>query len=89
MASAIWTTIEFEPGSSCIQRVRKALKAAGIPFPGHTEILADRTRTADFGMMLIEGPLRVILVSIHVSLREAIGLVTPEAVSVRVAPELA
>lgn len=55
---------------------KEALKAAGIPFPGHTEILADRTGTADFGMMLIEGPLRVILVSIHVSLREALDKVT-------------
>ena len=54
---------------------KEALKAAGIPFPGHTEILADRTGTADFGMMLIEGQLRVILVSIHVSLREALDKV--------------
>lgn len=55
---------------------KEALKAAGIPFPGHTEILADRTGTADFGMMLIEGPLRVILVSIHLSLREALDKVS-------------
>jgi 4-hydroxythreonine-4-phosphate dehydrogenase len=54
---------------------KEALKAAGIPFPGHTEILADRTGTTDFGMMLIEGPLRVILVSIHVSLRKALDKV--------------
>ena len=32
-------------------------------------------------MMLIEGPLRVILVSIHVSLREALDKVTPEALA--------
>lgn len=60
---------------------KEALKAAGIPFPGHTEILADRTGTADFGMMLIEGPLRVILVSIHVSLREALDKVTAESLA--------
>lgn len=60
---------------------KEALKAAGIPFPGHTEILADRTGTKDFGMMLIEGPLRVILVSIHVSLREALDKVTPEGLA--------
>lgn len=60
---------------------KEALKAAGIPFPGHTEILADRTGTKDFGMMLIEGPLRVILVSIHVSLREALDKVTPETLA--------
>ncbi|KAF0229600.1 MAG: 4-hydroxythreonine-4-phosphate [Beijerinckiaceae bacterium] len=60
---------------------KEALKAAGIPFPGHTEILADRTGTRDFGMMLIEGPLRVILVSIHVSLREALDKVTAESLA--------
>jgi 4-hydroxythreonine-4-phosphate dehydrogenase len=57
---------------------KEALHAAGIPFPGHTEILADRTGTRDFGMMLIEGPLRVILVSIHLSLRAALDKVTPD-----------
>jgi 4-hydroxythreonine-4-phosphate dehydrogenase len=55
---------------------KEALKAAGIPHPGHTEILAERTGTADFGMMLAEGPLRVILVSIHLSLRAALDRVT-------------
>lgn len=54
---------------------KEALRAAGVPFPGHTEILANRTGIADFGMMLIEGRLRVILVSIHVSLREALDRV--------------
>lgn len=57
---------------------KEALKAAGIAHPGHTEILAERTGTKDFGMMLAEGPLRVILVSIHVSLRDAIDRITPE-----------
>lgn len=60
---------------------KEALKAAGVPFPGHTEILAAETGTSDFGMMLIEGPLRVILVSIHVSLSEAIRRVTTETVA--------
>jgi 4-hydroxythreonine-4-phosphate dehydrogenase len=60
---------------------KEALHAAGVPFPGHTEILAARTGTTDFGMMLIEGPLRVILVSIHVALRAAIDAVTPEALA--------
>ncbi len=60
---------------------KEALRAAGIAFPGHTEILADRTGTRDFGMMLIEGPLRVILVSIHVSLREALDKVNADALA--------
>jgi 4-hydroxythreonine-4-phosphate dehydrogenase len=55
---------------------KEALKAAGILHPGHTEILAEETGTADFGMMLVEGDLRVILVSIHLSLRDALDKVT-------------
>lgn len=55
---------------------KEALHAAGVPFPGHTEILAHETGSRDFGMMLAEGPLRVILVSIHLSLRDALDRVT-------------
>lgn len=68
---------------------KEALHAAGIPFPGHTEILADRTGTRDFGMMLADGALRVILVSIHVSLRAALDLVTEARVlrTIRLAAE--
>jgi 4-hydroxythreonine-4-phosphate dehydrogenase len=55
---------------------KEALKAAGLGFPGHTEILAEKTGTRDFAMMLANEELRVILVSIHVSLACAIKLVT-------------
>jgi 4-hydroxythreonine-4-phosphate dehydrogenase len=58
---------------------KEALKAGGIGHPGHTEILAERSGTNEFAMMLASRELRVLLVSIHVSLREAIALVTPEA----------
>ncbi|MCA3634425.1 MAG: 4-hydroxythreonine-4-phosphate dehydrogenase PdxA [Methylobacterium sp.] len=58
---------------------KEALHAAGVPFPGHTEILAHETGTRDFGMMLADERLRVILVSIHVSLAEALRRVTQEA----------
>jgi 4-hydroxythreonine-4-phosphate dehydrogenase len=58
---------------------KDALRAAGISYPGHTEILADRTGTADFAMMLANDDLRVLLVSIHLSLAEAVRAVTPEA----------
>lgn len=58
---------------------KEALHAAGVPFPGHTEILAHETGTHDFGMMLADDKLRVILVSIHVSLAEALRRVTREA----------
>lgn len=49
-----------------------ALKAAGISYPGHTEILADLTGATNYAMMLLNEELRVILVTVHVPLREAI-----------------
>ena len=58
---------------------KAAMKAAGIDYPGHTEILAARSGTAEFAMMLANEELRVLLVSIHVSLGDAIRLVTREA----------
>jgi 4-hydroxythreonine-4-phosphate dehydrogenase len=48
---------------------KEALKMAGMKWPGHTEMLAGLTSTDDYAMMLAGGPLRVILVTIHTSLR--------------------
>lgn len=59
---------------------KEAWRAAGVTFPGHTELLADRTGVRDFAMMLFNDDLRVILVSIHVALAEAITLVTRSSV---------
>jgi 4-hydroxythreonine-4-phosphate dehydrogenase len=59
---------------------KEAMKAAGLTYPGHTEILADKSGTSDFAMMLANDELRVILVTIHVALRQAIELVTRERV---------
>lgn len=58
---------------------KAAMAAAGIAYPGHTEILADRCGVADFAMMLANDELRVLLVSIHLALKDAIAAVTPEA----------
>lgn len=64
---------------------KEALAAAGVPYPGHTEMLADLGapdgETHDVAMMLANDALAVVLVSIHVSLREAIERVTVAAVS--------
>lgn len=57
---------------------KEALRLANIHYPGHTEILADFSDTKDFGMMLMNDDLRIILVTIHVSLREAIEQLTVE-----------
>jgi len=57
---------------------KEALKAAGVNFPGHTEILAARSGTDHVAMMLANDELRVLLVSIHLSLSDAIKAVTVE-----------
>jgi 4-hydroxythreonine-4-phosphate dehydrogenase len=56
---------------------KEGLKAAGVPFPGHTEFLAHLCGGADVVMMLAGDRLRVSLVTIHVGLRRALELLSP------------
>ena len=46
------------------------------PFPGQTELLADVAGTKNFAMMLVGGPLRVSLVTIHEPLAKVPSLIT-------------
>lgn len=57
---------------------KAAMQAGGVDFPGHTEILAQRTGTQDYAMMLVNDELRVILVTIHEALARVPDLITPE-----------
>ena len=59
---------------------KEALKMAGLKWPGHTEMLADLTRTRDYAMMLVGGPLRVILVTIHTALKNVPDLITRQKI---------
>jgi len=52
---------------------KEAMHAAGHRFPGHTELLAELAGGVDVRMMLANPELRVVLVSIHVALREAVA----------------
>ncbi len=49
---------------------KESLKLAGAEWPGHTEMLADLTNTNDFAMMFASKKLRVILSTIHISLKD-------------------
>lgn len=60
---------------------KEALAAAGVPYPGHTEMLqalaashAGQAEAPPVRMMLANEELRVVLVTIHVSLRRAIEM---------------
>lgn len=59
---------------------KEALKMAGQKWHGHTEMLAELTDTTDYAMMLAGGPLRVILVTIHMAIREVPQRITRKAV---------
>lgn len=51
---------------------KEAINMAGHHYSGHTEIYAEYTHTKHYTMMLAHNNLRVVHVSTHVSLREAI-----------------
>jgi 4-hydroxythreonine-4-phosphate dehydrogenase len=51
---------------------KESINQAGCPHPGHTEIFGALTKTKDYAMMLVSEDFRVVHVSTHVSLRQAI-----------------
>jgi 4-hydroxythreonine-4-phosphate dehydrogenase len=55
---------------------KEAIHLGGYRYAGHTEILAEKTRAPEYGMMLMGGPIRVVLVTTHLSLRQV-----PQALS--------
>jgi 4-hydroxythreonine-4-phosphate dehydrogenase len=59
---------------------KKGLRAAGLPYPGHTEILAERTGTSRYAMMLLAGGLGVIHVTLHMALRDVFRHLSAEAI---------
>jgi len=55
---------------------KEALRLAGVPYPGHTEMLAALCGGPEVAMMLVHGEMRVSHVTTHVSVREACDAVT-------------
>ncbi|MCP1222323.1 4-hydroxythreonine-4-phosphate dehydrogenase PdxA [Acetobacter orientalis] len=51
---------------------KEALASAGWNYPGHTEILAEHSGASQVAMMLANDEIRVVLVTIHCSLRDAL-----------------
>jgi 4-hydroxythreonine-4-phosphate dehydrogenase len=58
---------------------KHAIGRAGYDYPGHTEFYAHLTNTKDFAMSFFAEKLRVVLLSTHVSLVDAIRLVKTDA----------
>lgn len=59
---------------------KEALHAAGVPFPGHTEILAHRTNASRSCMMLTAEAITCALVTAHVGYRDVPALLTQESI---------
>ena len=55
---------------------KEAMHLGGYAYAGHTELLAERTKTKKVSMLLVGPTLKVIHVSTHVSLRAAVERVT-------------
>jgi 4-hydroxythreonine-4-phosphate dehydrogenase len=59
---------------------KEALHAAGINFPGHTEIFASRTNAVRSCMMQYSDEITCTFVTVHVGYREVPGLLTTERI---------
>jgi 4-hydroxythreonine-4-phosphate dehydrogenase len=59
---------------------KESINSAGFHYAGHTEIYSDLTKTKDYAMMLADDNFRIVHVSTHVALREAINRVKKDRV---------
>lgn len=63
---------------------KRALFLGGYSFPGHTEFFAHLTGAEEYAMAFVAGNLRIVLLSTHVPLAEAIRLVERDRIVKRV-----
>lgn len=63
---------------------KEGLHLAGVHFPGHTEILADRTGIKEFGMVLWGDGIAVVHVTLHMALRNVFANITTESVTEKI-----
>lgn len=78
---AITLAKKGEINAICTAPINKeAMNMAGHHYPGHTEILAKLTGTEDFRMMFYSPTLKVILVTIHIGIIDAINIIDHDLV---------
>jgi 4-hydroxythreonine-4-phosphate dehydrogenase len=75
-----WTMAGDADGIVTAPLHKEGLHAAGLSYPGHTEILAERTGVKEFAMVLAVGDLAVAHVTLHMALRDVFRHLTPAAV---------
>jgi 4-hydroxythreonine-4-phosphate dehydrogenase len=79
-AAIDWTVQGAADGIVTAPLHKEGLHAAGLPYPGHTEILAERTGVRSFAMVLAVGDLAVAHVTLHMALRDVFVQLTPQAI---------
>ncbi|PLT29659.1 4-hydroxythreonine-4-phosphate dehydrogenase PdxA [Peribacillus deserti] len=81
LAEAIHLAKKHQIDAICTAPLNKeALHKGGHKYPGHTEILADLTNTSEFSMMLSAPNLKVIHVTTHVGIIDAVKMINPDRV---------
>jgi 4-hydroxythreonine-4-phosphate dehydrogenase len=75
-----WTLAGAADGIVTAPLHKEGLRAAGLHYPGHTEILAERTGVREFAMVLAVGGLAVAHVTLHMALRDVFRHLSPTAV---------
>ena len=80
---ATWLALNGVAGGIITNPINKAaLYQAGFAYPGHTEFLAELTGVAGRQIMMLASPmLRVVPVTVHVSLRDAIAMLTADMIA--------
>ncbi len=63
---------------------KQALHLAGVPFPGHTEMVQQLSRSRHVAMMLVSPTLRVGLVTMHIPLSDVPRILTPALITDRI-----
>ncbi len=77
LARAVQLSLDHTIDAICTAPLNKeAWQLAGIPYPGHTEALAALSGSPRSAMMLVNKGLRVVHVTTHVRLKQAIQLAT-------------
>jgi 4-hydroxythreonine-4-phosphate dehydrogenase len=59
---------------------KEAIHKAGFKYRGHTEILAEKTKTKNYAMMFVSDPIWIMLVTTHLPLSKVSGLISKKRV---------
>ncbi len=82
IAAAVRLALDGVAGAICTGPISKeALNFAGHHYSGHTELLADLTKSRDSVMLLVHGAMRVSHVTTHTAIEDVPKRVTPERIS--------